>query len=92
MDPDWLLIILQFILHKRLSVEKISRISAESSRDLKRHLRDMIRVGVIVKTQKIRPVRSTETPTTEEDEEPIFELNSFLRPHLVNEMVERNIL
>jgi len=92
MDPDWFLIILQFILHKRLSVEKIARISAESSHDLKRHLRDMIRVGVIVKTQKIRPLRSGDTPSSTEAEEHIFELNSFLRPHLVNEMVERNIL
>jgi len=85
MQPDWILLVLQFILHKRASLEKLLRISNMDRIELQKHLNNMIRVGLIIHSPSQQNINESQGKE-------IYELNNFLRPHLVNNMVEQEIL
>ena len=92
MNPDWLLIILQFILHKRMTVEKLKRVSHLPVETVIAQVNLLRRAGVIVYSSSGRMKTQDIEDEPEVLEEIVYELNQFLRPHLVNDLVERGVL
>ncbi|MFH1321856.1 MAG: hypothetical protein ABII90_14545 [Bacteroidota bacterium] len=92
LKPDWALLIIQFVLHKRLTLEKLQRIIKTESQvhegetkqhlstnenSLMRQINTLKRAGIVVENAR---------------DSSVLELNQFIRPHLVNELVDRGIL
>ena len=92
MNPDWLLIIIQFVLHKRMTVDKLRRVSHLSLEAVTGQVNLLRRAGVLVYSSsgRSKPQKKEEGPDT--GDEVVYELNQFLRPHLVNDLVERGVL
>ena len=51
LKPDWYLLILQLILHKRANLKKLSRICLASIQEVKSHIEILKRSGIIVENQ-----------------------------------------
>ena len=92
MNPDWLLIIIQFILHKRMTVAKLKRVSHLPLETVIDQVNLLRRAGVIVYSPPVRMKAQDIEDEPEVLEEIVYELNQFLRPHLVNDLVERGVL
>ncbi|HIA06456.1 MAG TPA: hypothetical protein EYN71_07120 [Flavobacteriales bacterium] len=92
MNPDWLLIIIQFILHKRMTVAKLKRVSHLPVETVIAQVNLLRRAGVIVYSSPGRIQAQDIEDEPEVLEEIVYELNQFLRPHLVNDLVERGVL
>ena len=92
MNPDWLLFIIQFILHKKMTVQKLQRVSHLPAETVVSQLNLLLRAGVIVVCSSVRKQVQNTEDESEQPEEVVYELNQFLRPHLVNDLVERGVL
>jgi len=151
LNPDWMLLIVQFVLHRRLTIERLNRITKVNTTDLQKQVNTLIRAGVLaarpsspppappkggesasaqdsqgesvsdvqqsaVAEADITEARHTINPqyqTTdpalaglEQQQVPpgnqgeaedratdiVFELNPFIRPLLVNELVDKGVL
>ena len=91
-NSDWLLIIIQFILHKRMTVSKLGRVAHLESETVVSLVSLLLRAGVIVYSTSGRNRSNTSGEAEGDLEEAVYELNQFLRPHLVNDLVERGVL
>ena len=92
MNPDWLLIILQFVLHKRMTMEKLRRVSHLPLETVTGQVNLLRRAGVLVYSSSVRSKPQNNEGGSDAGEEVVYELNQFLRPHLVNNLVERGVL
>jgi len=92
MSTDWMLILIQFILHKRITLSKLIRISAINSDKISNHIDSLVRARVIVLFTVGKNRLRNENLKESQEMEPVYELNPFLRPHIVNDMVERGVL
>ncbi|MBL4754933.1 MAG: hypothetical protein JKY52_15225 [Flavobacteriales bacterium] len=92
LNPDWLLIIIQFILHKKMTVEKLRRVAHLPEETIVSQLNLLLRAGVITYSSSGRGRGKATEEQPGQVEEVVYELNQFLRPHLVNDLVERGVL
>lgn len=90
-NSDWLLIIIQFILHKKMTLDKLRRVAHLPNEFVVEQVDVLLRAGVIVYGSSRNRVKQTEDQESTKVEV-VFELNQFLRPHLVNDLVERGVL
>jgi len=91
-NSDWLLIIIQFILHKRMTVEKLKRVAHLDMEIVVSQVNLLLRAGVIVYSSSGRSRGKAAEGDEQKVEVVAYELNQFLRPHLVNDLVERGVL
>ena len=85
MNIDWTLIIQQFILHNHLSSEKLSNISTIDNAIIGRVIKEMNKVGLIF------PINRNEN-NGEDNNGIVYQINPYILPHLVNDMVVRGLL
>jgi hypothetical protein len=85
MNIEWTLIIQQFILHSHLSLEKLSNISTIDHTTIGRIIMEMNKVGLIL------PVNNNEN-NGEGKNGIVYQINPYILPHLVNDMVVRGML
>ena len=75
LETDWLILIVQFVLHRRLTVEKLERIVLQKADVLQKKINVLKRSGLIV-----------------ENSNNVFEINQFLYFHIVNSLIEKEML
>lgn len=87
MDAEWSLVIQQFILHNHLSPKKLSRVSGVELNIIGSVLKEMNKVGLII------TLNSKEAGTGNNNgPDSVWELNPYILPHLVNDLVGRGLL
>ncbi|MFH1319586.1 MAG: hypothetical protein ABII90_02905 [Bacteroidota bacterium] len=77
LETGWLVIILEFILHKRLSFERLKRITLQDAESLQNTINNLKRLGIIAESSR---------------QADVLELNRFLYAHLKNKLVEMEML
>jgi hypothetical protein len=92
MNPDWMIMVVQFILHKRLTLSKLVRITSMNAKQIESQLDNLIRADVIVIRTAGNPKLKDEKVEEEIKPESVYELNVFIRPFIVNDLVERGVL
>lgn len=92
MNPDWLLIIIQFILHKKMTIEKLKRVAHLPIEEVIGQVNLLLRAGVLVYSTAGRAKSKETEQEGDVVKDIVYELNQFLRPHLVNDLVERGVL
>ncbi len=75
LKPDWYLLIVQVILHKRANLRKLARINMDNIRDVKSTVEVLKRAGLIVENQP-----------------GIYEVNSYIYPHIQSVLIQKEML
>ncbi len=75
LEDEWYLLLLQFILHKRITIEKLERIQLEGQQEIFQKLMVLKRARLI-----------------EETKEGVFTLNSHMYPHIVQKLIEKEMI
>lgn len=88
MDMDWSLIIQQFVLHKQMSLSKLVRVSSIPGKKMEKLVRDMNKVGLLIDIS----INKRQNMENGNGVEEVYEINPYLRSHLVNDLVMRGVL
>jgi predicted transcriptional regulator len=75
LETDWFIFLVQFILHRRLTIDQLERILHYDIKEVERKLKILIRAGIITKKTK-----------------DIFEINTYLHPHIKQKLEEMDML
>ena len=92
LNPDWMLLIVQFVLHRRLTIERLNRITKVNTTDLQKQVNTLIRAGILTARPSPPPPEADPSLAEGGAAAVVYELNPFMRPHLVNELVDKGVL
>jgi hypothetical protein len=79
LDEDWIVYIVQFILHRSFSFAKLCRVMDTSEEEVNKVLSALLRAGIVAEQAVLNG-------------QPIYTLHPYLEPHLVYKLKEQQII
>jgi len=79
LDEDWIVYIVQFMLHRNFSFTKLCRVMATSEEEVNRVLSALLRAGIVTEQAVLNG-------------QSIYTLHPYVEPHLVYKLKEQQIV